>query len=270
MRHLFTSPKFIVITLAAVALFIIPLTLIEVQNQQTIQQHASTTTCPSGFNGDANAVIWCGANNNGVAQASEIVARFNNGDGHNSAASIQHIYEYGKFEIGASSISTLAQDAQLGSVTKTGDVLIGTKVVATNALTAGRQNISGSTQVSAAGTSFYIRPPSVSFQDSSLPAYVVMENGQFKFAILLSCGNPVGGTPVAAPKATPTPAPKPTPTPSKPTPTIAKQATPTPTLKPKPTPTLPPGQPTPTICPTLAPVKNVHIICPNCQLKEQK
>ncbi|MBA3723357.1 MAG: hypothetical protein H0W89_00490 [Candidatus Levybacteria bacterium] len=33
---------------------------------------------------------------------------------------------------------------------------------------------------------------------------------------------------------------------------------------PTPTPTTPPGEPTPTICPTLGPVKNVIIECPNC------
>lgn len=50
------------------------------------------------------------------------------------------------------------------------------------------------------------------------------------------------------------------------------QPTPTPTLPAKPTSTptpLPSGAPTPTICPTLEPVQNVKIICPNCQLKQQ-
>ena len=42
MRHLLTSPKFIIITLAAVALFIIPLTLIEVQSQQSLKQNAES------------------------------------------------------------------------------------------------------------------------------------------------------------------------------------------------------------------------------------
>jgi len=42
MRKLLTSPKFITITLAAVALFIIPLTLIEVQSQQSLKQNAES------------------------------------------------------------------------------------------------------------------------------------------------------------------------------------------------------------------------------------
>lgn len=69
-------------------------------------------------------------------------------------------------------------------------------LVATNAITAGRQSMPGSTQFSSNGTVYYSRPPSVSFQSSSLPAFIVMENGRFSFAIIASCGNPVKATPV--------------------------------------------------------------------------
>lgn len=69
-------------------------------------------------------------------------------------------------------------------------------LVATNAMTAGRQFIPGSTKTSNGSTTFYVRPPSVSFQSSSLPAFVVMNNGQFSYAIIASCGNPVKATPV--------------------------------------------------------------------------
>lgn len=84
-------------------------------------------------------------------------------------------------------------------------------LVATNAMTTGRQNMPGSTQDSSGGVTFYRRPPSVSFQSASLPAFVVMNNGKFDFAIIASCGNPVTATPVAPPKQTkPQPAPQPT------------------------------------------------------------
>lgn len=69
-------------------------------------------------------------------------------------------------------------------------------LVATNAMTAGRQNMPGSTQMTSDDTVFFKRPPSVSFQSSSLPAFVVMNNGRFDFAIIASCGNPVNATPV--------------------------------------------------------------------------
>ncbi|HSW97872.1 MAG TPA: hypothetical protein VLF89_08660 [Candidatus Saccharimonadales bacterium] len=275
MKELLTSSKFISISLAVVALIILPLTLIELRNTQTFQQSAATN-CPSGYNGDSNAIIWCGANSNGSAQPSRITYTYNHGDGHNSAKSIQNIYGSGFFGITSSEIQNLGSTAKVGSVTKSGDVIVGGKVVATNAVTAGRLNISGSTKRTSNGTVFYTRPPKVSFLSNSLSAYVVMVNGKFKFAILISCGNPVIGTP-KAPAPTPTPTKKPTPTPTnkpgltptptkKPLPTPTKAPTIAPTKKPSPTPTTPPGQPTPTICPTLGPVKNVKITCPNCQL----
>jgi hypothetical protein len=73
-------------------------------------------------------------------------------------------------------------------------------LVATNAMTAGRQNISGSTKMANGGTVYYMRPPSVSFRSSSLPAFVVMDNDRFTFAIIASCGNPVKAAPVTAVK----------------------------------------------------------------------
>ena len=42
MKKLLTSPKFITITIAVLALIVVPLTLIEVQSQQSIQQNAET------------------------------------------------------------------------------------------------------------------------------------------------------------------------------------------------------------------------------------
>ena len=42
MKQLFTSPKFITITIAVIALIVIPLTLIEVQSQQNLRQNAET------------------------------------------------------------------------------------------------------------------------------------------------------------------------------------------------------------------------------------
>lgn len=162
------------------------------------QASAASSSCP-GFNGDTNAVIWCGADSNGTAKASEITARYNNGDGHNSAASIHNIYGSNVFNITSADIQNLSSTAKVGSVTKGGDVMLNGKVVATNALTAGRQNIAGSTKHVNNGTVFYTRPPKVSFLNDSLSAYVVMVNGQFKFAVLLSCGNPVSATPKTPP-----------------------------------------------------------------------
>lgn len=173
---------------------------------------------------DANAVIYCG-----VSSVGDLHSKYNNGDGRNSAASIQHIF--GWFGISSSEMGALGTTARNGSVSSNGNVYLDGKVVATDALTGGRQNMSGSTTRTHNGTTFYTRPPSVSFASSPLDAYVIMKGDVFQFAILKSCGNPVKATPKAQP-----PAPKPTPPPAtKPTPP-APQPTPAPPPPPAPVP----------------------------------
>jgi hypothetical protein len=151
-----------------------------------------------GQNCDANAVVYCGA-----TSASQLVAKYNTGDGHNAAASIQNIYNY--FGITSPAVQNLATTAVAGTVTKAGNVYIGSQEVATGALTAGRENIAGSTSVTDGSTTFYTRSPGVSFVGSPLNAYVVMSGGTFQFAILSSCGNPIKATPVAPPPPLQTP-----------------------------------------------------------------
>lgn len=85
-----------------------------------------------------------------------------------------------------------------GRVTSDNKVYIGDQLVATNAVSAGRQRLSAS-DTPIAGGAAYRRAPSVSFNSSSLKAFVRMENGVFKYAIITSCGNPVNGTPNTPP-----------------------------------------------------------------------
>lgn len=168
-------------------------------------------------NCDANAVVWCGATTVASLQNS-----YWHGDGHNSAASIEHIYAW--FGITGSEINGMNTTVVNGTVTKSGQVLVGNKVVATGAVTGGRQNIAGSTKESWGGTTFFVRKPSVSFLDNSLSAFVVMKNGQFQFAVIKACGNAVKATPVVVVKPTPTPTPTPVPTPTEvPTPVVVPQ-----------------------------------------------
>jgi hypothetical protein len=155
----------------------------------------------SAFESDANAVMYGGA-----ATVAELQQKYSDD------SSIAAIYAY--FFIGPQTIANMTTTAVGGQVTKDGQVFVGGKVVATNALTAGRLNMPGSTQVTKNGVTFYVRSPSVSFAASSLNAFVVMNNGKFLFAILSSCGNPVAATPVTP---TPTPTPTPTLTPAAPT-----------------------------------------------------
>ncbi|HVC36021.1 MAG TPA: hypothetical protein VNE40_01055 [Candidatus Dormibacteraeota bacterium] len=153
-----------------------------------------------------NAVIYCGA-----TTISSLINKYDNGDGHNSTVSIHNILDSnrtpGQFNITSQDIHNMAKEPSgtevfAGSVTKSGDVFISGKSqpVATDAITAGRQDISGSTKETNNGTTFYVRPPSVSFVTSPLSAFVVEKDHVFQFAIIESCGNPVHAKPTVAPK----------------------------------------------------------------------
>jgi hypothetical protein len=166
---------------------------------------------------DTNAVINCGA-----LTTSELKARYNN-------KGVAAIYDY--FKISASDIKNIDKDVSAGRVYKDGRVTINGVVVATKARTAGRENISGSTKVVHDGATFFTRAPSVSFNPDYINAFVVMQDGQFQFAILGACGNPVSATPV--PKKTP-PA------------TVPKEKPPVATVTPPSTQT-PPSTPTPQV-----------------------
>jgi hypothetical protein len=191
-------------------------TLITVIGLQPLVSAQDISISSSAQNCDSNAVIWCGA-----GSVSQLQNRYRNGDGHNSAASIQAIYNH--FGISGSDISAMSSNSvtvESGLVTDQGNVL-GDKnnnLLATGAMTAGRQNMPGSTRHQSGSTVFFTRPPSVSFQSHTLSAFVVIMNGKFAFAILSSCGNPVIATAHMTPTPTPQPTPHPTPTPT-PTPT---------------------------------------------------
>lgn len=159
-----------------------------------LQPKAAALSIGGPYDCTANSVMWCGAKDTQAIQNN-----YNHGDGHNSAKTIQEIYD--QFGITSSDISSINTTAVAGSVTKYGDVYVDNQLVATNALTAGRGNEAGSTPVHLKdGFTFYERKPIVSFKKDSLTAYVVMQNGQFKFAMLSACGNPIKATPKAPQK----------------------------------------------------------------------
>ncbi len=112
----------------------------------------------------------------------------------------KNIYEY--FGL----TSSIINDGRVvnGLVHKSGIVTVGGKTVATDALTAGRENMSGSTKVTYKGTTFYTRTPSVSFLSSSLEAYVFTDGqGRFLGAVIKDCGNPVKGKNTVTPPSNP-------------------------------------------------------------------
>jgi hypothetical protein len=144
---------------------------------------ANAMTISSPRDCDNNAVVSCGA-----LSVTELQRKFNNDS--DTRAILK------SFGISSSDIQSMDSSATSGTVTRSGRVMVNGKTVATNAITAGRQNMSGSQRVHSGNTTFFRRPPSVSFAQSSLPAFVVMNNGRFQFAIIASCGNPVTATPV--------------------------------------------------------------------------
>jgi hypothetical protein len=149
---------------------------------------------------DNNAVVHCGA-----VTTTELHHKYN------QSKEVQSIYS--NFGISDTDMGQLTNTAVAGSVTKGGRVIVNGETVATDATTAGRQNMPGSTSTITDGFTYFTRPPSASFQQNSLPAFVVMQDGVFDFAIIASCGNPVTAT--ARPKPTPAPeqtAPSPAPT----------------------------------------------------------
>lgn len=132
---------------------------------------------------DANAVLRCG-----TYTTRELNQKYD------SQAGAKTIFNH--FGISGSEVNRMHDTAVSGHVTRGGRVLVDGETVATDARTAGRQNMPGSTAVTKNGTTFYTRPPSVSFNQSKLDSYVVMKNGEFQYAVIKSCGNPVKAKPV--------------------------------------------------------------------------
>lgn len=147
---------------------------------------------------DANAVIYCG-----VTGLSDLITKYRQNQGGNLHAIFAH------FGIPN---EAYFNEMMVGRVTKNGEVYAGSELVATGAMTAGRQNMPGSTKIP--GIEAYKRPPSVSFRSESLPALVKVVNGRFHSAVIMSCGNPVSANPVHRPKPAPKPQPKPQPKPA--------------------------------------------------------
>ena len=85
-----------------------------------------------------------------------------------------------------------------GYVHKDGRVTIGSEVVATNAISAGRTKLNSEKRVKKTynGTTYYEGTTQDSFKSSKLSAFIFLDkNGRFLGAVLHDCGNPIKGTP---------------------------------------------------------------------------
>lgn len=135
---------------------------------------------------DANAMIRCG-----TLSAAELRQKYQSQS--DARAAFAHM--------GISQQDMANSNWRRGHVTSDGKVIVNGKTVATNAMTAGRQDMSGSRAVTKNGMTFYVRSPSVSFAQGQLDALVAMKDGRFQHAVLTSCGNPVKAKPVPKPVA---------------------------------------------------------------------
>ncbi len=184
MKHLLTSPKFITISIALLAIIVIPFTLIEIQSQQSLRQNAET-------------ILWLTTQSASSACASD-----------GSGALISASFTNTEPRSSSTSMDVAVKDQQTGKSIDMGSLPGGdTRTVTIN---------TGKTSLSAGSVTFALSwTDGHSGTDTRTAGYNAVSN----------CIS-----------------------------------------QPTPTPTVPPGQPTPTICPTLGPIKNVHINCPNCQL----
>ena len=135
-------------------------------------------------NCDGNAVMYCGA-----GDKQTLLYRINNGDGRNSSANLKQIY----YNEGRGITEAGINSAVEGEVRKDGTVWVGGRQVASGVFSSGREYMQNSTR----DGSIWMRPPAVSFNSNSLSAFVNMDGGSFKWAILKACGNPI--KPVNAP-----------------------------------------------------------------------
>ncbi len=136
---------------------------------------------------DSNAIIRCGALTE-TSLAQKYAA--------NATGDLDNIY--GAYGITSAMIAN--HSGTPGYVTKTGDVVVDGKVVATNAYSLGRLYRSGGTVKMIDGVKYYEGATSVRFVATKLEAFVYRDaSGKFLGAILLACGNAIRATPVPQP-----------------------------------------------------------------------
>jgi len=199
-KHIWhVTPKFVHGAVAGAFIGVVVVLSLGVANQ------ANALSFNTGRDCDDFSIIHCGA-----LTTTELKSRYSN-------SGVAAIFSH--FGIAASDISSIGTTAVAGTVYRDGHVTVNGKTVATDGVTATRLNIDGSTKVTESGTTFYVRHIKVSFSHASVPAYVVMKAGQFQYAIMAPCGNPVIATPTPLP-----PKPVPTPTPPAPTTPVVVQA----------------------------------------------
>lgn len=135
---------------------------------------ASTEGCSD------NSVIKCG-----VTSMSELRSKYNS----DYTKGTKTIYTY----MGVTSTMVNKATYKQGTINKDGTIVVGGKVVAKSAQTAGRFSTSGSTKHTINGVTFYTGTTQVRFITyTSTPVFVFYDDyGRVTGAVMLDCGNPV-------------------------------------------------------------------------------
>ena len=140
---------------------------------------------------DNNSIIYCG----GITP-DELAARYS-ANKPGDLPTVYHSYGLSDYEMTHAGIT-----AKMGEVHKDGTVTVNGEVVATDAESIGRQNIyPNRTKVTIGGRTYYQGHPRDDFAIEAIVAYVFFDNsGNFKAAVLTSCGNPVHAHPKPKPE----------------------------------------------------------------------
>jgi PKD repeat protein len=149
---------------------------------QHTQAQALTRDC------DDNAIMTCGADT-----PEEFASKYD----QNAQGDLPAIYGH----------YWIPRDLQVveGQSFKDNTVRVNGRIVADNAQSIGRQQLNGEHPISIAGKTYYEGPNSTSFANDGLPTFVALDaQGNFKYAVIKGCGNPIYAHPVAPPPA-PTP-----------------------------------------------------------------
>jgi hypothetical protein len=159
------------------ALFIAMTGVALTANFATSGSHASAATCKT------NNILPCGFSTIG-----DFVAKYKANDKGDYPAI------YSDFGLAPSEIDRLGKTAKMGVAYRDGTVKVDGKVVATDAVSLGREKKSYSSTVNIGGKTYYQDRDQDAFL-SDIPALVMMNGDQFEFAALTACGNPVKGHP---------------------------------------------------------------------------
>lgn len=142
-----------------------------------------------------NSIIDCGALT--VSELRQDFATNNAG----KQPDVQTVFAH--YGITLDDIDGKTSTVKMGRITKTGDVYVGSELVATGARSVGRAALEGSAPVTISGKTYYFERTSGSaFQTDEIPAFVFFRDNQFYRAVITSCANPATATPVP-PKKTP-------------------------------------------------------------------